>query len=423
MSRYLHPPPIVDESSIAYPDQLAISLDRLVTQYPPSSLAPSGGLYSGLLSVTYLFWSLNKRISEGITIQGHSLRQLHKAYWSQAKRYERALLGDTGIDGIKVRPWRCGVGEDTVVYAAMKVIVSLENKDADAETQVEAFCLAVRQVSGKASTDQERRHGKPASNEWLYGRAGTLYLLRAIRHAMPANNSRPNSLVDTIDNTMRALVDEIVYAPRPWIWHGKPYLGAVHGSAGIIAQVLSTMETIEAGRDEELLDAMKVDVEQLLDLQLLSGNWPSSIPHSPSGSHHTTSQDRLLQFCHGSPGVIACLDTIARLYPSLAPRISTSINRAQQDILTRGWLTKEPCLCHGTTGNALSLADRRARNSFLMATTEHQVQRLQSEGIVSESDAGEGLYTGVAGRAWVWALLATGEDHAGPGLFLGFNDV
>lgn len=421
MSRYIHPPLANADSQLSYTDELAVSLDTLVRRYPPSALGPSGGLYAGLLSVTHLFWKLDKIFKKGIFVQGRSLREWYKAYWNQAKRYEVALIGEAGIEGIKVRPWRGGVGEDTIVYAAMTIIASVETKDPLIEKQVKAFCAAARQVVGKASADQERKHGKPASNEWLYGRAGTLYLLRVIRHAVFINETAEPSLKDTIDDTIRALINEIVYAPRPWIWHGKAYIGGVHGSAGIITQALRSMETIKDERNEDLLNAIRPDVEQLIDLQLPSGNWPSSIPSTDSANSHTA--DRLVQFCHGSPGIIPCLAAITRFYPSLSPRIAASIHRAQQDIADRGWLKKEPCLCHGASGNALSVSDKRSRDAFLVGTTERELQKLQSKAMVGESDSGEGLYTGIAGRAWVWAKLAMEEDDNRAGLFLGFDDV
>ncbi|KAJ9114921.1 hypothetical protein QFC20_001294 [Naganishia adeliensis] len=420
MSRYIHPPSTRAVSTLSYTDELAVSLDTLVTRHPPSSLGPSGGLYAGLLSVTYLFWKLDKILQEDTVVQVQSLREWYQAYWSQAKRYEHALIGEVGMEGIKVRPWRCGVGDDTVVYAAMKTIASIEDRESNSRAQVEAFCAAARQVVGEASADQERRHGKPASNEWLYGRAGTLYLLRVIRQAVLTKNGRSNSLTNAIDDTIRVLVNEIVYAPRPWIWHGKPYLGAVHGSAGIIAQVLLSMDTIREERNEDLLNALRPDIDQLIDLQLPSGNWPSSISFGSINSH---AADRLRQFCHGSPGIVPCLTNITRFYPSLSSEVTTSIRSAQKDIIDRGWLTKEPCLCHGATGNALSLPGKRSRDAFLAGTTERELRKLQLEGIVGESDSGEGLYTGIAGRAWVWAKLTMEEDDNGAGLFLGFDDV
>lgn len=416
MSRHIAPP---EGNSVDAKVELHNSLNRLVDHFPPSSLAPSGGLYAGLLSVVYLFWKLDKILHPDWQFNGLTVKEWMEAYWAQAKRYDRALLGDAGIGSLKIRPWRCGVGEDTIVYAALRVVFTLEDRQEDAKAEVRAFCRAAKQVIGPKSASQEQRHGKPASNEWLYGRAGTLYLLRTIRKVTNSRLANPSTLLSEIDDTVRDFIQEIVSAPRPWVWHGKAYLGAVHGSAGIIFQAIRSMQAINL-QDKRLLDELHSDVEEILDLQLPSGNWPSSIPSSSS----QPTQDRLLQFCHGSPGVVPCLRHVSALFPSLSKRITTAISSAESDILSRGWLTKEPCLCHGATGNAMALSSEDSRMVLLTGTMEDDIERLQQDGDVGTSDSPEGLYTGVAGRAWVWAVCSMYEkDRAGEGTFLGFDDV
>ncbi|GHJ87962.1 hypothetical protein NliqN6_4364 [Naganishia liquefaciens] len=414
MCRHISPP---DGHRIDVKAELRNSLDRLVTRYPPAALAPSGGLYAGLLSVVFLLWKLDKLIPQEHLNHGFTIKYWLDAYWTQAKRLERALLGQAGMASFKIRPWRCGVGEDAIVYTALHVVFALEAGQTQSEAEVRAFCQAVKQVVGSASISQVRKHGKPASNEWLYGRAGTLYLLRMIRR-VAGQSGQYATLVPDIDECIHAVIEEILSVPRPWMWHGKPYLGAVHGSAGIVSQVVQSMQAIDL-QDQRLLDSMQADVERILDLQMPSGNWPSSIPTSNAHPH----QDRLVQFCHGSPGIVACLKQIQSAYPSLSNRISTAISCAEADILSRGWLTKEPCLCHGASGNALALGTKARRMSFLQGATERSIQRMEETGELNISDSPEGLYTGVAGRVWVWALCSTDEDLQGLGAFLGFDDV
>jgi hypothetical protein len=414
MSRHIQPP---QTNPVNPTTELHNSVRKLITLYPPSSLEPSGGLYAGLLSVTYLFWKLDKILPPDWNLDGKTARDWFDAYWTQVKRYDRALLGERGIEGLKIRPWRCGVGDDTVAYAALLVVVALEDRHPGAEDQVRAFCQAVKQVVGPASRAQEQRHGKPASNEWLYGRSGTLYLLRMIRSVAHARDGEP-VILQEIDDSIRKLIEEIVEAPRPWVWHGKAYLGAVHGSAGIIYQVVESMKIIGL-QDQRLLDNLQGDIEQILDLQLPSGNWPSSIPLSSS----QLTQDRLVQFCHGSPGIIPCLKHITALFSILSHRIATAISTAESDILARGWLTKEPSLCHGATGSAMSLSSPDDRIRFLSGTTESALERLQEAGVLGRSDSAEGLWTGLAGRAWVWGVCAVGGGLRKGGAFLGFDDV
>ncbi|KAJ9095952.1 hypothetical protein QFC21_005314 [Naganishia friedmannii] len=424
-------PPTIPLSPLPLHIHLETSLTHLVTQYPPPTLLPAGGLYAGLLGIVYLFYRLSDLLPSDYKIQGKTVLQWQRGYWAQAERYERELLGDHGVAGVKVRPWRCGVGDDTVVYAALHVVFAIED-DNNAEAEVEAFCKAVtRQLVGRHADEQSKKHGKSASNEWLYGRAGTLFLLRLVRNASlgrQSGNIDDNTTItlNTIDSAIRAVVREIVAAPRPWIWHGNAYLGAVHGSAGIIAQVLLSIKAISGDsgdHDEEKkwIATMEPDVGQLLDVQFTeTGNWPSSLASAPGRQPR---DDRLLQFCHGSPGIIACLSHILPFYPHLSTRIKHAITLAQPDLFARGLLTKEPCLCHGATGNALALHDQKQREAFLAYTTEEAIREMEEGGLMRNSESPEGLYTGLAGRVWAWALGASrGFDKAGTGNFAGFDD-
>ncbi|KAI9508634.1 hypothetical protein F5148DRAFT_1194511 [Russula earlei] len=81
-------------------------------------------------------------------------------------------------------------------------------------------------------------------------------------------------------------------------------------------------------------------------------------------------------------------------------------------------LTKEPCLCHGMSGNALATGDPAHRDTFLVHATERRIRRLVRDGRVTPSDHPAGLWTGMAGRAWAWAMA----DRGGATL-LAYNDI
>jgi hypothetical protein len=176
-----------------------------------------------------------------------------------------------------------------------------------------------------------------AGNEWLYGRAGFLYLLRLVKVCF-ADDVEVKEL---IDDTEDEVIEAIMASPRPWKWHGKAYVGAVHGAIGIITQIVLTDSSWAADLEAELA--------ALLSYQYDSGNWPSSIPPG---------KDRLVQVCHGAPGVVISLLSIRKFFPKLEGRIDSAIVKARECIQERGLLTKEPCLCHGISGNALAMEDR-----------------------------------------------------------------
>ena len=164
-------------------------------------------------------------------------------------------------------------------------------------------------------------------NEVLYGRAGDLYLLRLVKASFVDDPKTLQLITDTQDDVVDAILD----SPRPWKWHGKTYVGAVHGAMGIITQVVLT-------DPKKYASLVEADLAVLLSYQFDTGNWPSSLPPE---------RDRLVQFCHGAPGVVASLLSIKKYFPNLEEKITKAIAKGRDCIKERGLLTKEPCLCHG----------------------------------------------------------------------------
>jgi Lanthionine synthetase C-like protein len=115
-------------------------------------------------------------------------------------------------------------------------------------------------------------------------------------------------------------------------------------------------------------------------------------------------------------------------------RIDDAISKAQPDLLDRGLLTKTPCLCHGIPTNALAIVsdEKMLEYHSYMSTANLEGELGQQLDWTSEaghSDDYAGLFTGEAGRAWVWALVDTKKTESGQGRFdigrtvIGFDDV
>ncbi|KAF2756621.1 hypothetical protein EJ05DRAFT_70527 [Pseudovirgaria hyperparasitica] len=351
--------------------QLVASLTRLVTEYPPDKIPAGGGFYYGPTSVAHLFATLNGLYPD-LEIEDFPLTTWSAAYLEQAQANIKDYPGPS--------PEKCGVSDDIMALLALYAATA---KDEDT---VKELCN-YKDIAAEPG----------ASIEWLYGGAGYLYFLRLVRRSFSDNEE----MLDLIDDSADAVIDTIMDTPRPWKWHGKAYVGAVHGAVGIITQIVLT--------DPTWAPKIEADLAALLSYQFDSGNWPSSIPPG---------KDRLVQFCHGAPGVVASLDQIKGYFPNLKDKIESAIRKGRECIKERGLLTKEPCLCHGISGNALALEDKDCEH-FLTYTTGHEIKALEKDGVLQKSEDPSALWCGEAGRAWAWAVV----DKNLPKTYLGYNDI
>ncbi len=134
-------------------------------------------------------------------------------------------------------------------------------------------------------------------------------------------------------------------------------------------------------------------LDRCLKLQTTEGNWPAHVE-----SRHS----HLIQFCHGAPGIVISLRAIQEYFdPELHEKIDAACKLAEKCIMEKGLLSKEPSLCHGITGNASALPWAR-RKHFMSYTVADAVAEGKKTGLYAESEDPYGLFTGEAGRAWVW---------------------
>jgi len=305
--RYLHPhshhsPTLNTDHTLPDPyKQLKASLTRLVNEHPPASIRPSGGLYKGPVSVAYTFLILQQMYND-LEIEGQLLGTWSAAYLKQAQ--------DTIGDYPGPKPGKCGITDDILALLAIGAATS---KDVDMVSNLCDYSAEVLDMD----TD----------NEFLYGRAGYLYLLRLVKASFIDDPKTLQLITDTQDDVVDAILD----TPRPWKWHGKTYVGAIHGAIGIITQVVLTDAKKYASKVE-------ADLAVLLTYQYETGNWPSSIPPE---------KDRLVQVCHGAPGVVNSLVSIKKYFPNLEEKLNRAILKGRECVKERGLLTKEPSLCHG----------------------------------------------------------------------------
>ncbi|WPH02398.1 Hypothetical protein R9X50_00526100 [Acrodontium crateriforme] len=352
--------------------QVEASLTRLVTDYPPSEVRATGGLFKGAVSVAYVFLVLQPLYPD-LKIEGQALGAWSAAYLKQAQDQIASFPGPT--------VGKCGITDDIL---ALLAIGAASSKDLDMVNDLVDYSAEV--------IDPE------SENELLFGRAGYLYLLRFVKASF---NDDPKTL-QLISDTQEDVIDAILDSPRPWKWHGKVYIGAVHGAIGIITQIVLT-------NPKKYAEKLAAELAVILTYQYDSGNWPSTVPPE---------RDRLVQICHGAPGVVVSLLSIREYFPALKNKIDDAIRKGRECILERGLLTKEPCICHGISGNALALEDEEFEH-FLTYTTGHEIKSMDKDGLLERSSSPESLFGGEAGRAWTWAVADKGLEKR----ILGYNDV
>jgi lantibiotic modifying enzyme len=157
-----------------------------------------------------------------------------------------------------------------------------------------------------------------------------------------------------------------------WEWHSSLYLGAAHGVTGILHALLDfTVELLQV--DERALTTIDQTLEQLNGFCFESGNLVSSLPKS---GDFRDKKDRLVQFCHGSPGHVLLLVQMYVTSPTNhgAKHLNMAKQIAESTIFPRGLLRKGVGLCHGISGNAycfLSVHNAELKES-IEKTREHQ---------------------------------------------------
>ncbi|KAI9772810.1 MAG: hypothetical protein M1839_002283 [Geoglossum umbratile] len=355
------------------------SLTKILTRTPPKpSSFPSPrsfpGLYSGPTSIAYLFLRLS-HLYPKLLLQEKTLSSWGESYL--------ALSADIrwGVDAS-----HCGIANEGLARLVVTAGWSGESRKES----------VVRLCAGEVV---EVVCGKGGSDEWLYGRAGYLYLLRAAKRGYGDADEDVKALIQDVEERV---IDRILQSPQPWIWHGTAYLGAAHGTIGILTQIILSSPSRAPTLTEALLT--------LLSTQFSSGNFPSSLPPT---------SDKLVQFCHGAPGFIISLTALrSHFHPNteISQRVDNAIRKGGVCVWERGILKKWPSLCHGVAGNAMAM-EGKEWEMFLGALNKGGVEGWWGE----EEKGNEGLFTGEAGRAWVWGVAgSSGPRELG---CIGYSDL
>ena len=116
------------------------------------------------------------------------------------------------------------------------------------------------------------------------------------------------------------------------------YLGAVHGFAANVFSLIKGREYLDPQTTALVEARARETVARTAESDDVHANWPAELG----------GKSRLVQHCHGAPGMITCL---ANLSSGADGQFDRLLEKAGQLIWHAGPLTKGPNLCHGTAGN------------------------------------------------------------------------
>lgn len=354
--------------------ELIISLTRLVKGCSPKIPWTTPfkdrpiGLWTGPTSIAYVFLWLS-RSHPDLVIEGHSPDQ-----W--CTKYLDCGSGDI-LNAQELNGW--GVKNEYLAYNAVKAAATQDM------AYVSKLCDAITSDFGCSAVD----------NEYLSGRAGTLALLRMVRHFVPA-------AADQVTACMPPLIKHIL-GEIPWRFHGHRYIGAAHGDIGILTQLV--LSDHELGTNA----IVEAQLNEQLDLQTSDGHW--FITPDPK-----LGEDDLVHFCHGSPGfVLSLLAMRPFVRPELQARFDKAVELGRKEVWEKGLLRKEPNLCHGIPGNMLAFGEHKQREHFMAHATSGRIDEGIQAGEFIKGDDQSGLQWGEAGRAWGWMVIDTGINLGWPG--------
>ncbi|BES96739.1 Lanthionine synthetase C-like protein [Nesidiocoris tenuis] len=251
-------------------------------------------------------------------------------------------------------------------------------------------------------------------DEMLYGWAGYVYGLSFV-------NRQCNRMLVPEDKLVRAIGKIIDHGaslaterkvddpPLMWEWHGKNYLGAAHGVAGILYMLLKHIEWLST-RDKDML--IKPTLDWLIKQRYDTGNFKSSFG---------TQEDRLVQWCHGAPGFTSLLLLASEVYND--DKYANLAVETGEIIWNRGLLKKGYSLCHGVAGNGyafVQLYQKTKEPKYLYRAASYMDWCLSHPAHQKQTpDRPNSLYEGIAGVLYFLKDLEDPMTAAFPGFDFG----
>ncbi|XP_020293533.1 lanC-like protein 3 homolog [Pseudomyrmex gracilis] len=384
---------IIYDSQIAAKRSIQKILQRILDKEPPERAEVDGGLYVGASGISYMFL----RLAEQADVLNNEVDKFKLL--SLADNYLKSSVTDTQR--------RSGTGfllGDWGILAIGAVLATVQNDEKTANDLVKRFITTGMRC-------KEVNFLKCGSDEFFVGRAGYLY------GAMWLNRKIKKTVVpiETMCEIARTIVTSgKTYArvhnspcPLMYAYYGTEYLGAAHGLCSILQVLIQLPSFLDS--DTDMDSTVRACVDYFLSVQTISGNFPCAVDEIDlSGRSFRESDDELVHWCHGAPGVIYMMAAAYLRWKD--QRYLDSCKRAGDLVWRKGLLRKGPGICHGVAGNGyvFLLLYRLTNNMRYLYRAAKFADFMNSSQFQSEArtpDSPYSLYEGLAGTACFLADL------------------
>jgi hypothetical protein len=180
--------------------------------------------------------------------------------------------------------------------------------------------------------------GNP-TRELLWGAPGTMHAALAMHEW-----TREERWAEVFRSSAKELEDALIDGPggcRLWdqdlYGQRSTYLGAGHGFAGNAGAIVRGLALFPSRERAEWIERIATTTLATVTRDGALANWSPSWPPRRPGF--------LVQWCHGAPGFVTSLATLADA------RLDEVLIAAGELVWMAGPLSKGPGLCHGTAGN------------------------------------------------------------------------
>ncbi|GKT45954.1 uncharacterized protein ColSpa_06135 [Colletotrichum spaethianum] len=391
------------------PSPLPSHLSKLLSLSPPQSTHPPSTLTGPLTSHTglaYLFLAVS---ADHPRLQVHSYPAIHwaRAYISNIPTPSAPIVPSSTPPNetnhaAKDHPV-LGLLSDALASPAVRACITRDLAHVrfflSLLAPVVEYILSLQTTNTTSSAmdlDAQPSPPQPLPTCLLHGLAGTLYLLRLIRHWVPSSAPLVSRAIVHVSEYLLSPSTTWTCPSHSPSHHAPPSPlserlsptdrhGAAHGDLGTITQIILT--------SPPLAPALTPRLSALLDLQLPSGDWPSSQPQTaPAGptptEHHDHSSEPPAKtsaggigFASGPQGLIISLISLRPFFPALQDRIDATISAARDFLWAQAQEpgpAREPNLFHGALGTALTFPKGPQRAHLLSLASASPPERQPS---------------------------------------------